>query len=271
MAEKFTYITLDEELAVLTKEDLREQLEYLGIRKGMTLLVHADMKRIGHIVGQEQALIEALMDTVGYEGTIVMPTFTPYLADPACQKHRVQRRYWTKERNGAYAFDRKLHMPTAKNTLAIQFLRNEGVARSYHPLYSFAAWGKYARLICDKHPLHFGLNADSPLGKLFDFNGYIVLLGSGYKACTMFQLARYRSQRFPVRITSAPIQNGTQTEWKKMLDIPHSAYGAEEIGAMLEEKKVVRTAFIGMGSCRFFSCREAVNVASLYFNSEKTR
>ena len=61
--------------------------------------------------------------------------------------------------------------PEKADALIYQFLRNEGVVRSYHPLYSFAAWGKYAKILCDKHPLHFGLNQDSPLGKVSEFNG----------------------------------------------------------------------------------------------------
>ena len=44
MAEKFTYITLDEEpeTVVSTKEDICAQLESLGIQRGMVILVQAD-------------------------------------------------------------------------------------------------------------------------------------------------------------------------------------------------------------------------------------
>ena len=88
MAEKFTYITLEETASVLTKEEIIEQLKYLGVQKGMTLLVQGDMKQLGTVVGGEQSVIEALMETVGFEGTIVMPSFTFGLLDPSSQKKK---------------------------------------------------------------------------------------------------------------------------------------------------------------------------------------
>ena len=94
MAEKFTYITLEETASVLTKEEIIEQLKYLGVQKGMTLLVQGDMKQLGTVVGGEQSVIEALMETVGFEGTIVMPSFTFGLLDPSSQKKKVERQYW---------------------------------------------------------------------------------------------------------------------------------------------------------------------------------
>lgn len=270
MAEKFTYTTL-EEISVLSKESLQEQLEYLGIKKGMTLLVEADMSRMGYIVGEEQAVIEALMDVLGYEGTLVMASFTPYMAAPSCRRERLQRTYWEMARNAMSAFDRKLHVPKTEHGLIQQFLRNDGVARSYHPLYSFAAWGKYARLICAKHPLHFALNEDSPLGKLCDFNGYTLLLGADYAQCPMFHLAGYKTDRFPVKMTLAPIQSGNRTVWKKMLDIAHHNEKADAIGRLMEDKSVVKKVFVGTGCCRFFSCREAVQNAAAYLNMSENQ
>lgn len=267
MAEKFTYITLEETASVLTKEKIIEQLKYLGVQKGMTLLVQGDMKQLGTVVGGEQSVIEALMETVGFEGTIVMPSFTFGLLDPSSQKKKVERQYWKAFRNGLEPFDRRLSVEMDEDTLVQQFLRNDGVARSYHPIYSFAAWGKYARIFCDKHPLHFGLNQDSPLGKMVDFNGFVVLLGTSYEKSVMFQLAKYKGDQFPVRIISAPIRSGNKKEWKDLLDISYdSKKGIKEAMEYMEEKKVVRTTFLGKGCCRFFSCREALQAAVLSFS-----
>ena len=154
MAERSAFTTLNQDTAtVSSKEEIVQQLMSLGIQKGMVLLVQADLQRLGYLIGGEQALIEALIDAVGYEGTLVMPTFTPQLLDPSCQKKTVERVYWDDVRASSFPFDRKLSAP--QDALSLQFLRNEGVVRSYHPLYSFAAWGKYAKLICDQSPFAF--------------------------------------------------------------------------------------------------------------------
>lgn len=179
----------------------------------------------------------------------------------------MERQYWKAFRNGLEPFDRRLSVEMDEDTLVQQFLRNDGVARSYHPIYSFAAWGKYARIFCDKHPLHFGLNQDSPLGKMVDFNGFVVLLGTSYEKSVMFQLAKYKGDQFPVRIISAPIRSGNKKEWKDLLDISYdSKKGIKEAMEYMEEKKVVRTTFLGKGCCRFFSCREALQAAVLSFS-----
>lgn len=268
MAAKPTYHTLDENelLIVSSKEDAKQQLEVLGIQKGMVLLVYANTSRLGHLIGGTQIIIEALMELAGYEGTIIMPTFTPQLLDPSCQKRRVNQMYWNKVRSSALAFNRKLTPPVDDEALIHQFLKNEGVIRSYHPLYSFAAWGKYAKIICDKHPLHFGLSKDSPLGKMVEFNGYVVMLGCDYEDCSFFQLARYNNEHVPIRILRAPIENNHKVLWKDMLDLDYNTTYFSQVGAIMEERSIVKTSYIGNGRCRLFSAREAALLATAYFN-----
>ena len=240
MAERSAYF-IENERTVIHKQDIKIQLEQLGIQKGMLLIVNADTLHMGYLNGGCQAVIEALMECVGYEGTIVVPTFTPQYKDPACQKDKPPRQQW-------------------------QFLRNDAVLRSNHPLYSFAAWGKYAKLICDKHPLHFALGKDSPLGKIYEMNGYCILLGCEYEACTMFHMAEYQEDIFPVKLVSAPIESNHRILWKDLLDIEQHNENFSEIGEVMEDRKIVKTAYIANSKCHFFSAREAVNLASTYFH-----
>lgn len=274
MAKQFTYITLEEEpeTVVLNKKDVLKQLKDLGIRKGMVLLVQANTKQMGHLIGGEQMLIEALMESVGYEGTIVVPTFTTELLDPACQKNKkekIVRMYWNDVRTSALPFDKKLTLPKDEDPFVCQFLRNEGIVRSYHPVYSFAAWGKYAKVICHQHPLHFGLNEDSPVGKVLDYNGYVVSLGCGYDECVIFRHAQYKYGKLPIRIISAPIENNNLIQWKDMLDIECQNEEISKIGNIMEDKCVVKSSFIGATNCTFFSSKEAVSIAITYFKTYK--
>lgn len=252
---------------VVSKDDILAQLNNIGIQRGMLVLVDADCSTLGYIIGGIQTFIDALMEKVGYDGTIVMPAFTPSNLDPACHgAEKIMRENWEIVRDHALPFDRKLSPPDSKDPMIHQFLRNDGVVRSYHPIYSFAAWGKYAKLICDKHPLHFGLSKDSPLGKLSELNSYVLLAGCGYDDCTMFQLARYNGNQLPIKIQSAPIEQNTSMVWKDMLDLELNHSGFEVIGEVMEERKIVKNMYINAARCRFFSAREAVSIATAYFH-----
>ena len=89
---------------------------------------------------------------------------------------------------------------------------------------------------------------------MVDFNGFVVLLGTSYEKSVMFQLAKYKGDQFPVRI-SVHLFEVEIKEWKDLLDISYdSKKGIKEAMEYMEEKKkVVRTTFLGKGCCRFFS------------------
>ena len=121
-------------------------------------------------------------------------------------------------------------------------------------------------MICDKHPLHFGLNQDSPLGKVVDFNGYVLLLGTDYQECLMFRLARYHGEQLPIKIVSAPMEINKKRIWKDMLDLDHDQQDVKDIGEAMEDRYIVKTAMLNQGLCRFFSAREAQALATTYFH-----
>lgn len=263
MAERTTF---DEIKTISTKEDICLLLGEMGVTKGMVVFVQANATELGHVVGGAQTIIAAFMESVGYDGTVIMPTFSPQLADPSCVKQSIERDQWNRIREFSLPFDRKLTSINTSDEIVCQFLKNEGVVRSYHPLYSFAAWGKYAKLICDKHPLHFGLNQDSPLGKIVEFNGYVVMLGGEYKDCVMFQLAHYQNTHIPIKVVSAPIEINKKRMWKDMLDVDYTTESFDDVGEAMEDRCIVKTSLLGNGICRFFSAREAKNLATAYFN-----
>ena len=53
-------------------ETLKQQLHTLGIQAGDSIMVHSSIKSMGWIAGGAKAVIDALMETITPEGTIVM-------------------------------------------------------------------------------------------------------------------------------------------------------------------------------------------------------
>ena len=252
---------------VLTKDDLKMAFAQMGIRKGMLVFVQSSLRPFGWVVGGAQAIIDALMETVTYDGTIVMPAFTRNLSDPSMYKSgTVPRACWPEIRQAILPFNKRLSTPVNMGEVTVQFMRNEAVLRSNHPAYSFLAWGKYAKLIVEKHPLHFGLSKDSPLSKIVDLNGFVLLAGMNYDKCEMFDLAQYNNRACPIRILTYPIEKGGNIHWIKMLDKEMNTSSYKAIGANMEERGVVKILEVGNTTCRLFSAREAISSAAAYLN-----
>ncbi|WP_258316933.1 AAC(3) family N-acetyltransferase, partial [Escherichia coli] len=60
----------------VTVASLIEDFRNLGVQPGMTLLVHTSMRSIGWVSGGPVAVVLALEEALGPEGTLVMPAHT---------------------------------------------------------------------------------------------------------------------------------------------------------------------------------------------------
>lgn len=65
-----------------TRASLARQMRENGLTLGGTVLVHSSLSSLGWVAGGPVAVIQALLDCVGPQGTIVMPTHSGDLTDP---------------------------------------------------------------------------------------------------------------------------------------------------------------------------------------------
>jgi len=61
---------------IVIKEDIKKGLRNLGINTGFHLGVHSSLQSLGKVKGGAITAINALLEVVGNEGTVVMPTFS---------------------------------------------------------------------------------------------------------------------------------------------------------------------------------------------------
>ncbi len=59
----------------ILRDDVLNGLKLLGVHSKMALEVHCSLSRFGYVEGGSAALIDALIEAVGIEGAIVMPSF----------------------------------------------------------------------------------------------------------------------------------------------------------------------------------------------------
>jgi aminoglycoside 3-N-acetyltransferase len=152
----------------LSRAEVADQLRTLGVEEGGVLLVHTSFRAVRPIEGGPFGLIEALHGALGPDGTLAMPSWTGSDEEP---------------------FDPGNTPASADlGVVADAFWRHEGVVRSDHP-FAFAASGPLAtRITSDPLPLPPHI-PESPVGRVHELDGQVLLLGVGHDADTTLHLA----------------------------------------------------------------------------------
>jgi aminoglycoside 3-N-acetyltransferase len=161
---------------------------------GDLLLVHSSLSRLGYVVGGAPSVVRALLNAVGPSGTIVMPAFSGDLSDPSrWVSPPVPEAWWPVIREHAPAFDPAITPTRDMGAIVDCFLRFPGVCRSAHPRDSFAAHGPLAAQTVADHPLAYALGERSPLGRVYNLDGSVLLLGVDHANNSSLHLAEYRA------------------------------------------------------------------------------
>lgn len=79
---------------IVLKQDILDALSTVGMRPGQTVMVHCSLSALGYVCGGAQSVIEALLQTVGEAGTIMMPTQSWKNLDPESGVHWQEPQEW---------------------------------------------------------------------------------------------------------------------------------------------------------------------------------
>lgn len=97
-----------EKMSVILKADIKRKLKEIGLESGDNVIVHTSLKSMGYVCDGAQAVIEALIETVGENGTIMMPTQSWKNLDPETGVHgEVDEKDWPLIRENWPAYDKK--------------------------------------------------------------------------------------------------------------------------------------------------------------------
>jgi aminoglycoside 3-N-acetyltransferase len=228
----------------LDRKALSAAFSELGVKLGDALLVHSSYKSLGPVDGGPRAVIDALVDAIGPQGTLIMPTFNFGF----CRGE---------------SFDVR-STPSNMGALTEIARMMEGAVRVDHPIYSFAVIGARAveaRAIAE--PSSYGRG--SMFGKLRDWDGNIMVIGLTYNdSMTFFHHVEemvgvdYRYMKsFTGTVTDAHDTSQTRTVTMNVRDIDNGIVTAvNPMGELLANMGIIRTRQIGAAKVRLMRARE---------------
>lgn len=224
-----------------SKAELAAQLGALGVEQGSVVLVHLSYRAVRPVDDGPTGVIDALRMAVGPEGTIVMPSWSgdddvPF--DPG---------------NSAAC--------SSLGVTADLFWRLPDVRRSAHA-FAFAAQGPQAEQITsDSSPMPPHC-LESPVGRVFELDGQVLLLGVGHDANTTLHLAEVMADvPYGVLKYYTILENGLFVR-VNYLENDHCCQRFALADEWLRQRGLQREGRVGQATARLVRSQDLVSVVT---------
>ncbi len=237
---------------MITKPFLIDEFRALGMQPGDTIFVHSAYSSLsrteGGVDGGPQTVIDAILETVGPEGTLIMPTFN-------------------------YDFLRgtpwDIRTTPSQMGVLTELVRSDPRARRmFHAIYSMAAIGKHAEELA-AHQSNDCFGETTIFGKFREWDAKILILGLPYSKSITFlhhcEQAAKVDYRFLKDFKGTAIDmQGKPHEVSYTMFVRDVDKGVvldfEPIGALLDAQ-VVAIRKVGLGDVRLMKCNDVFRVA----------
>jgi aminoglycoside 3-N-acetyltransferase len=222
-------------------------------------------------------VVFALLDAVGPEGTLLALTGWDHDSFDLAR--------WPERARRAYLEDPPIFDPELSEgardfgRLAERIRTWPGAVRSNHPEASFAAVGARARWLTDDQPWDHPYGPGSPLAKLVEAGGDVLMLAAPLETLTILHYAEEMA-RVPNKkavVYEAAVRVGESVEWRRIHDIDTStgafpyesvvdsgADGFEVIGRAALDAGVGRRGPVGASVSHLFRAPDLVRFASAW-------
>lgn len=169
------------------RRELLNDLRALGLRPGDLVMVHASLRAVGPVAGGPASLLDALLECLTPAGTLAAFVSWQQSSYDATLNGR---RLAPAERAAWPAFDPATSPPYDGFGQFNRFIcAHPAMERSAHPDASIAAIGRLAAPLTARHDLRDGYGPASPLGRLVDWRGRVLMLGAPAGTVTALHLA----------------------------------------------------------------------------------
>jgi aminoglycoside 3-N-acetyltransferase len=216
----------------LARTRLVQEFRAIGIEPGDVVMLHTKLSSLGYVIGGADTVVEGLLERLGASGTLVVMT--------GWEHDAYHLEDWPPDLQEAYrrdppAFDPELSEAARDYGRLPERIRTwPGARHSSHPECRFSAIGRMAEWITADQPKNHPYGPGSPLAKLVEVGGSVLMLGAPLDTITLLhhaeELARVPGKRFVHY--SCPVRTPAGIEWVDIEDIETS------VGALPYEQVV---------------------------------
>ena len=242
----------------VNKEDIKKGLNDIGLKKGNIVFVHSSLSSFGYVEDGPDTVIDALLETVGNSGTVVMPAFT-----------------W-----GALHSKEKVVFDVANTSvkkevgiLAEVFRKRKEAIRSLHICHSVSAIGPKAKEVMGEGITACGKG--STFDKLYELDAWNLFLGVGFSSCTALHMVEeymhvpYRYYRdFKGSKVILPDEKTIESESVEFLRKPGYINDFIKMGRIFSKHGVLHTCKIGEAKIINIKIRDIFNITKQYLEKD---
>ncbi len=241
------------ELPALNQDEIEEGLRGLGLTRGMAVEVHSSLSKFGRVTGGAETILNALMNIVGEEGTLVMSAYPLTLPLPLTDEDKAR---------GIQAKVRFLPPDTTERTgmgIIVDTFRHWPGVITGPGFHRVCVWGRDAELHKDGYQY------------LLDHGGWTLLLGVDIHRCSSMHCAEAKvGLPQAVLDLSAPgdeiLKDYPPDQWYVETGTPpRDAWGA--IQAEADRRGWIHHRQIGASPCMLF---KTADVVGLYAEALRT-
>ena len=223
------------------------------------MMVHSSLRSLGTVDGGAETVVDALLESLGPDGTLVVPTFT------------------AQYKESGFVFD-PAGTPCSTGVIAEAARRRPNARRSVHLVASVAAIGPLAGAIVSAGS-DSGWGVDQTTREMFTRGGHYLLLGVPYRYLTAghsleFEFGKHRKARTLHGRARRPdgsvetIQSHTHGPDPDFPGMPALSYDFNRIGQHLEDIGLVRLGSVGNAIARLFSAKDLHTVTAAMYAAD---
>lgn len=233
---------------MLTKAKMVNELRELGLQAGDVVLVHSSYKSLGEVEDGPQTVIDALLEVLTPEGTLIMPTFNFNF-------------------NKGEPWDVN-NTPSHMGVLTEIARINPQARRVFHPFYSFAILGKLKdELTRVRYKDSYG--TESIFMRLRQLDARIMIIGLSYThSMTFFHHVEqmngvdYRYiKAFTGQVTDETGKTYEDTFTMLVRDIEKGVITeVDPMGEVLEQRGIVKVGKVGEATVKLMKANDVFRV-----------